>query len=93
MLSPVSIASLMLEAPSTTSPSTGTLSPGRTMKTSPGISASTAISTHWPPRSTRAVFGCRRISDSIASEVRALARASSSLPSRTRVMTAAPASK
>jgi len=93
MLSPVSIASLTLDWPSTTSPSTGTFSPGRTRKTSPGISAPTGSSIHSPSRSTRAVFGCSRISASMASDVRALARASSSLPSSTSVITAAPASK
>ena len=92
-LSPVSMASFTLEAPSTTSPSTGTLSPGRTTKTSPGFRLSTATSTSTPSRSTRAVCGCRRISASIAAEVLALARASSSLPISTRVMTAAEASK
>ena len=92
-LSPVNIASLMLDAPSRISPSTGTLSPGRTMKTSPGISCAASISTIRPSRSTRAVFGRRRASASMAAVVRALARASSSLPSSTSVTIAAEASK
>ena len=92
-LSPVSMASLTLEAPSTTSPSTGTLSPGRTTKTSPGFRLATGTSMSSPSRSTRAVCGCRRISASMAAEVFALARASSSFPISTRVMTAAEASK
>ena len=50
-------------------------------------------STTAPPRSTRAVFGCSRRSPSSAADVPAFARASSSLPSSTSVITAAPASK
>ena len=92
-LSPVSIASLTLDSPSITSPSTGRLSPGRTMKISPGTSSAASSSTSCPSRSTRAVFGCRRRRLSIAAVVRALARASSSLPSNTSVITAADASK
>ncbi len=93
-LSPVNIASLRLRVrhrpPRHRPVRSRPVAPGRS---SPGISTSTAMSTHCPSRSTRAVFGCRRISDSMASEVRALARASSSLPSSTSVMTAAPPSK
>jgi len=50
--SPVSIASLTLVAPSITTPSTGTFSPGRTRTRSPGVSRSTGTSSV-PPSLTR----------------------------------------
>jgi hypothetical protein len=93
MLSPVSIASLTPTRRRAPRRRPAPLSPGRTMKMSPGISRPASSSTSWPSRSTRAVFGCRRTSASIAAVVRALARASSSLPSSTSVITAAEASK
>ena len=53
--SPVTIDSSTDEWPSTTLPSTGILSPGRTSTTSPGSTDSMANSTTTPSRSTRAV--------------------------------------
>jgi len=92
-LSPVSIASSADEVPASTSPSTGTASPGRSTKVMPATTWATGSSTSWPSRSIQAVGGCRRSSASMATEVRARARASSSLPSSTRVMMLAEASK
>ena len=92
-LSPVSIASLTADSPCSTTPSTGTASPGRSTKRSPGLSDSTATSMSSPSRSISAIFGCRRSKASSAAVVRALARASISLPSSTSVMIIAEASK
>ncbi len=80
--SPVSIDSSTALAPSDTSPSTGTLSPGRTATTSPGRTAAIGSSTSAPSRITRAVFGWSRESARSAAEVRRLARASRALPRR-----------
>ena len=92
-LSPVSSDSSILELPSITLPSTGTASPGRTMKVSPTRNCATGISRTSPLRSTRAVCGCNRISSSIAAEARARARDSSNLPRNTSVMMLTAASK
>ena len=70
----------MAVAPSTTTPSTGTLWPGRTTRMSPGRTSSTGISTSAPSRSTKAVFGARSISLVMASEVLPLLRLSKNLP-------------
>ena len=71
-LSPVRAASLMLEMPSTTTPSTGMLSPGRTRKMSPGLTSATGTVTGLPSRTMRAVWGARRIRLLRASVVRPL---------------------
>ena len=55
--SPVSIDRSTLEPPSTTEPSTGTVSPGRTRSRSPTATASRATSRSSPPTTSRAVFG------------------------------------
>ena len=57
MLSPVRAASLTVEMPSVTVPSTGMLSPGRTKKRSPTLTSLTGTVTCSPPRSTQAVWG------------------------------------
>ncbi len=57
MLSPVSIDSSTVEAPSVTRPSTGTFSPGRIETTSPTSTSAMATSTSAPRRTTRAVRG------------------------------------
>ena len=93
MLSPVSIDSLALDSPSSTTPSTGMLSPGRTTNTSPGFTRSTGTSSTRPPASTRATLGWSRASERSASDVRAFARASSHFPSSTSAITTAPLSK
>ena len=57
MLSPVRAASLTVEMPSVTVPSTGMLSPGRTKKRSPTLTSLTGTVTCSPPRRTQAVWG------------------------------------
>ena len=79
-LSPVSAASSTAASPDTTTPSTGMLSPGRTMKTSPTRTSATGTTVSAPSRSTVAVRGASRMSDLSASVVLPFARASSSLP-------------
>ena len=56
-LSPVSAASLTALVPSSTTPSTGIFSPGRTTNTSPLRTSSIGISTSCPSRITLADFG------------------------------------
>ena len=84
--SPVSIDSSTALAPESTSPSTGTRSPGRTITMSPLRTCSTGTSTSRSSRRTRAVFGCRATSERRAAEVRLLARASNALPVRMSAM-------
>jgi len=84
--SPVTMDSSTAEEPSTTSPSTGSFSPGRTSTVSPTTTASTGTSSSTPPRITRAVRGCSPIRARIASPVPALAFVSSNRPSRINVM-------
>ena len=76
MLSPVSIDSSTLDAPSTISPSTGMRSPGRTTMRSPGRTSLTGTSR--PPSSpaSLAVSGRRLRSFRSAAEVPPRARAS-----------------
>ena len=93
MLSPVSMDSSTADFPVSTTPSTDRLSPGRTSTVSPCTTSAAGISVSLPSRSTVAVLGCRFISSSMAAEVLLLARVSSSLPSRMRVMMMAPLSK
>ena len=81
MLSPVMADSSIAVLPSTSSPSTGTLWPGRTTIRSPTATCSTGTSVSTPSRSTTAVFGARSISFVIASEVLPLERVSKNLPS------------
>ena len=90
--SPVTMLSSTKEAPSSTSPSTGSRSPGRINTTSPAPTSATGSSTAWPPRSTRAVLAWRPIRRLIASEVRPLLRASRKRPSRMSVTMTADAS-
>ena len=86
--SPVSIDSSTADAPSVTTPSTAIFSPGLTITRSPGTSVSTAISASLPPRTTWAVFARSPARRRIACDVRPLALASSSRPSRMRAMMA-----
>jgi len=92
-LSPVSMDSSTDERPSSTRPSTGTFSPGRTRIVSPGCTSSTGTSCSTPPRTTRAVFGCSPISALIAALVRPLASASRYFPTLMSVMIKAEVSK
>ena len=84
--SPVSIDSSTALAPLTTSPSTGTRSPGRTRISSPRTTESAGTSVSAPSRNTRAVFGCRSMSRRIAPAVTPFARASSAFPTRMSAM-------
>ena len=92
--SPLTIASSTALLPSSTTPSTGTFSPGRTRRRSPGFTASSDTSSSAPSsRTRRAVFGAKPRSNRMAAPVRPRARSSSTCPSRTRVTIAAAASK
>ncbi|OQB02698.1 MAG: hypothetical protein BWY25_00411 [Chloroflexi bacterium ADurb.Bin222] len=91
--SPVSMDSSTAERPSMTTPSTGIFSPGRTSTTSPTRTSSTGTSISIPSRNTCAVLGRNPSSFLIASEAPPLARASRSLPRRTRVMMTAEVSR
>jgi hypothetical protein len=92
-LSPVISDSSTWLRPSSTSPSTGRRSPGRTTTTSPTRTWAIGSSTSPPSRRTRAVSGRSACSARMASVVCRLARASSHLPSITSVITTAEASK
>ena len=81
MLSPVSALWSMEECPLTTTPSTGTLAPGRTKNVSPTTTSSSGISISRPSRTTVAVLGARSISFRMASPVLPLLRVSRYLPS------------
>ena len=80
MLSPVRAASFTALLPSTTTPSTGMFSPGRTTKMSPCRTCSTGTSVSVPSRTTVAVLGASFIRLFNASVVLPLERASSILP-------------
>ena len=90
MLSPVRAASLTALLPSSTTPSTGMFSPGRTTNSSPGCTCSTGMTASAPPRTTVAVLGASFIRLLRASVVLPLERASSILPTvmRVRIMAA-----
>ena len=91
--SPVSMLASTADEPSTTTPSTGTFSPGRTRSRSPTATDSSGTSASCSPSTLRATVGWRPISRRIAPAVLALARPSSQRPSRTRPMMIADASK
>ena len=97
MASPVSMDSSAWVCPLTTVPSAAKRSPGSTRITSPGSSSSTGTSvmaSRFTPSGIRwATSGRRACSARIASVVWRRARASSHLPSSTRVMTTAEPSK
>ena len=92
--SPVTIDSSTALAPSSTVPSTGTRSPGRTRSRSPACTRSSVTSSSPPSaRSRRAVFGARSSSARMAPPVRSRARSSSTCPSSTSTVMTAAASK
>ena len=93
MLSPVSADSFTELNPSTTLPSAGIVSPGRTMNTSPTFISSTGTLTSFPSLITVAFLGDSFTSASRASVVFPLAFASSSFPTEIRVSTIAADSK
>ena len=90
MLSPVRADSFTALAPSSTTPSTGMFSPGRTTKISPCCTWSMETSVSAPSRTTVAVLGASFIRPFRASVVFPLERASSILPTvmRVRIMAA-----
>ena len=92
-LSPVSRLSSTPDSPSRTTPSAAMRSPGRITSRSPRRSAATETSSSTPPRRMRARSGRSRSSAWMAAPACRRARASSHLPSRTRAITAADASK
>ena len=91
MGSPVTIDSSTDERPSTTDPSTGTFSPGRTRRSMPGATSATGTSSSRPSSCTRsALFGERPRSALMAPETRPRACSSRICPSSTSAtMTAA----
>ena len=93
ILSPVSAASLTALLPSTTMPSTGMLSPGRTTKISPFLTCSMGTVLSTPVMTTTAVLGASFISPFRASVVLPLERASSILPTVMSVRIIAAVSK
>jgi len=92
--SPVSMDSSTWLRPSSTSPSTGTFSPGRTRRRSPTCTCDSGMSCS-PPSSSirRAVFGARPSRARIAAEVCERAFSSSTWPSRVSETITAAASK
>jgi hypothetical protein len=94
MGSPVTMDSSTLLLPPTTTPSTGTFSPGRTRSRSPGCTWSSATSTSVPSsRTRRALLGASPSSRRMAALVLPRARSSSTCPSSTSVVMTAAASK
>ncbi len=92
--SPVNIDSSTALSPSTTKPSTGTFSPGRTRSLSPLCTWVRGMSSSLPSALIRrAVLGARPSSDLIAAEVCERALSSSIWPSRVSEMITAAASK
>jgi hypothetical protein len=82
--SPVTIDSSTEDRPSTTGPSTGTFSPGRTRSSIPGATCSSGISSSRPSSITcSADFGASASSARMAPETRLRARSSRICPSST----------
>ena len=92
-LSPVTSDSSTWLAPSVTSASTGTRSPGSTTTRSPTVTRAIGTTRSTPASTRRAVSGRSAESARMASVVWRLARSSSHLPVRTSVITTAEASK
>ena len=84
MGSPVSMLSSTALEPSTRTPSTGTLSPGRTRRRSPGTTIARSTSSSTPFAMRRAVVAWSPTRRRMAPVVRPLALASIHLPSRMR---------
>ncbi|MCY1298178.1 hypothetical protein D9M70_476510 [compost metagenome] len=93
MDSPVSMDSSTDDCPSTTSPSVGIRSPGRTTTVSPTMIDSAGISVSTPSRRTWATAGLRSSSRRTAADDRFLMISSMYLPSRTNAMMTAETSK
>jgi len=92
--SPLTMDSSTKLSPSSTTPSTGMRSPGRTCTRSPAMTCTMSTSCHAPaPRCTRAVLACNCTRRRMASEVWPLARASKKRPSKISATMTAAASK
>ena len=91
--SPVISASSTDELPSSTTPSAGTFSPGRTSTRSPLSTASAGTVISLPSRITVAVAGCRSSNRRTAAEERCLMISSMYLPIKTKAITTADTSK
>ena len=91
--SPVSMLSSTEEDPSTTRPSVGMRSPGRTTIRSPGRTAAMGTLTSAPSRRRRASLAPNSSRRATAREARPLARASKKRPRRMKVMMTAAVSK
>mmetsp|Transcript_32008 Transcript_32008/g.82903 ORF Transcript_32008/g.82903 Transcript_32008/m.82903 type:complete len:347 (-) Transcript_32008:47-1087(-) len=92
--SPVSAASLTVDIPLATTPSTGMRSPGLTATTSPGCSMSLGTSRVEPPSSMRRAIDGRMVCrDAMSDDAASLARSSSVLPSSTTPISIAGSSK
>ncbi len=92
--SPVSRDSSTALWPSTTTPSTGTFSPGRTRRRSPGCTSASGTSVSAPSAATRrAVFGASPSRLFNALEVALRARSSNTWPSKASAVMTAAASK
>ena len=92
-LSPVRADSFTAPFPSSTTPSTGMLSPGRTTKTSPFFTCPTGTSVSTPSLTTTAFPGERLTRALRASVVLPMERASSILPTEIRTSIIAQLSK
>ena len=84
-LSPVTMDSSMSESPSSTTPSVGTLDPGRTIIRSPGTISDVGTSTGSPLRITSAWAGASSNSVRMASFAPPRARISNQWPRRTKL--------
>ena len=94
MGSPVTMDSSTELLPSSTAPSTGIFSPGRTRRVSPGLTCSRGISSSVPlSRTMRAVLGASPNNILMAALVRLRARSSSTCPNNTSAVMTAAASK
>jgi hypothetical protein len=92
--SPVSMDSSTALLPSSTTPSTGTFSPGRTRRRSPTCTCVSGMSSSVPSAAMRrAVLGASPSSDLMAADVWARARSSNSWPSSVSEMITTEASK
>ena len=89
-LSPVTGAWLTLVVPTTTTPSAGSLSFGRTKTTSPNCNSPTAILCVLPSRRTVAVSGASSAKASMARRARPIAYCSSECPMPNRNSNSAP---
>lgn len=88
--SPVMDAWSTSEPPSSTVPSAGTRSPGRTTTTSPAVRSAAGTARSCPPASTVACSGARSVSPRTASAVRRVATVSSAPEVAKMTMSSAP---